>query len=87
MRELGWEEGGGAWLWRRSLRAWEEEQLRECSHLLSNLVLQPQIADQWLWQYDAGGGYSVWSAYDLVTRMEAPEEALTTERLWHKHVP
>jgi hypothetical protein len=76
-----------AWLWRRPLRAWKEEQLQECSLLLSNLVLQPQIADQWLWQYDLGGGYSVRSTYDLVTRMEAPEEVLTTELLWPKQVP
>ncbi|MCI15813.1 receptor-like kinase, partial [Trifolium medium] len=41
MRDLGWEAGGAAWLWRRQLWVWEEEMLRECRSLLSKIVLQP----------------------------------------------
>jgi hypothetical protein len=33
MSTLGWMEGGGAWVWRRRLLAWEEESVRECSIL------------------------------------------------------
>lgn len=39
MASLGWEEGGGAWLWRRHLLAWEEEEVREWIILLHNVVL------------------------------------------------
>jgi hypothetical protein len=35
MHELRWGEVGGAWLWRRPLRAWEEEQLVECREFAS----------------------------------------------------
>ncbi|GAU35817.1 hypothetical protein TSUD_155920 [Trifolium subterraneum] len=42
--------GGVAWLWRRQLWAWEEEMLEECRTLLSDIVLQPNVADQWLWR-------------------------------------
>jgi hypothetical protein len=41
MSGLRWEVGGAAW-------AWEEEILRECRNLLSDLVLQSHVADQWL---------------------------------------
>jgi len=35
MAPLGWEVSGGAWVWRRRLLAWEEEEeVRECSALL-----------------------------------------------------
>ncbi|MCI03096.1 heat-shock protein [Trifolium medium] len=67
MSELGWGVGGAAWLWRRRLWAWEEEMLEECRSLLFDIVLQPNVADQWVWQPDPGGGYSVRGAYDLLT--------------------
>jgi hypothetical protein len=38
MATLGWEDGGGAWVWRRRLLAWEEESVRECSALLSKVI-------------------------------------------------
>jgi hypothetical protein len=34
---------GEAWKWRRHLRAWEEEQLRECSASLNSIILQDDI--------------------------------------------
>jgi hypothetical protein len=46
MRGLGWGEGGGAWLWCRPLRAWEEDLLGECRNLLANFVLQPHVTDK-----------------------------------------
>jgi hypothetical protein len=60
--DLWWGDRGGAWLWRRPLRAWEEEQLGEFSNLLSGIVLQPHVADQWLWRHDPCGAYSVHDA-------------------------
>jgi hypothetical protein len=78
--DLGWGERGGAWLWRRSLRVWEEEQLGECRHLLPDIVLQPSVVDQWLWRHDSGGGYSVWGVYSLLTRRNASEICFDTNR-------
>lgn len=49
MAMLGWEEGGGAWVWWRSLLAWEEECVRECAALLHNFVLQEHVNDRWKW--------------------------------------
>ncbi|MCI73325.1 YIPF1-like protein, partial [Trifolium medium] len=59
MCELGWEEGGAAWQWRRQLWVWEEEMLGECTGLLYDIVLQTNILDSWIWRHDIGGGYSV----------------------------
>ncbi|PNX70724.1 receptor-like kinase, partial [Trifolium pratense] len=49
---LGWGMDGAAWVWRRQLGAWEEEMLRECQILLSNISLQAQYSDRWRWQPD-----------------------------------
>jgi len=37
MFELGWEEGGEAWRWRRRLWTWEEEMLEACRLLLDGV--------------------------------------------------
>lgn len=39
MAERGWAVGGGAWVWRRRLLAWEEETVVECAGLLADFVL------------------------------------------------
>ncbi|GAU48048.1 hypothetical protein TSUD_272260 [Trifolium subterraneum] len=67
MSALGWGGGGEAWLWRRQLWAWEEEMVEECRVLLSDVVLQVNVTDYWVWRPDPSGGYSVRSAYDLLT--------------------
>ncbi|PNX62485.1 YIPF1-like protein, partial [Trifolium pratense] len=50
MGALGWGADGRAWVWRRQLRAWEEEMLGECQALLSNISLQAISLDMWQWQ-------------------------------------
>ncbi|MCI63321.1 helicase-like protein, partial [Trifolium medium] len=80
----GWGDEGAAWSWRRQLWAWEEALLEECRTLLSDIVLQPNVADQWLWRPDLGGGYSVWGAYDLLTFREVQDVDATTDLIWHK---
>jgi len=42
-----WEQGE-AWKWRRRLFAWEEEKVRECCDILTNIVLQPNHYDRWI---------------------------------------
>ncbi|KAK2356228.1 hypothetical protein QL285_093578 [Trifolium repens] len=47
MFSLGWGADGTTWVWRRQLRGWEEEELRECQSLLLTLSLQDQSLDKW----------------------------------------
>ena len=64
MRRLGWDGNGRAWVWRRRLFAWEEESVRECAALLSNIVVQDTVHDSWRWMLDPAQGYSV-KAYSV----------------------
>ncbi|MCI27440.1 hypothetical protein A2U01_0048639, partial [Trifolium medium] len=63
MFSLGWGIGGEAWVWRRQLRAWEEEKLGECQTLLLDLSLQDLSSDRWQWKPDLDKGYTVRGAY------------------------
>lgn len=74
MATLGWEVGGGAWVWRRCLLAWEEEEVRKCSALLSNIVLQECTNDKWKWLLDPIHGYSVHRAYQYLTSADEPTD-------------
>jgi hypothetical protein len=86
MCELGWEEGGASWQWRRQL--WEEEEmLGECTSLLYDIVLQTNISDSWVWRHDIDGGYSVRGAYALLTRVDVANEVVVFNLIWHKLVP
>ncbi|GAU15866.1 hypothetical protein TSUD_40870 [Trifolium subterraneum] len=85
--ELGWEEGGAAWQWRRQLWAWEEELLAECRNLLLNVVLQPNFSDKWIWRHDIDNGYSVRDAYALLTSTGYQGADATSNLIWHKQVP
>lgn len=71
---LGWEEGGNTWVWKRRLLAWEEECVRECYVLLSNVVLQDHIQDSWRWLLDPIQGYSVGGTYQFLTSSDEPED-------------
>ena len=49
---------------------WEEELVGECSVLLSNVVLQVDTVDKWLWYLEPGKGYSVCGVYQMLTTIE-----------------
>ncbi|MCH96906.1 helicase-like protein [Trifolium medium] len=87
MCSLGWVTGGGAWVWRRQLWAWEEEMLGECQALLHNLFLQTQSSDMWHWKLDSVQGYSVRGAYQLLTSQQHVTLDVAEELIWHKQVP
>ncbi|GAU49707.1 hypothetical protein TSUD_135290 [Trifolium subterraneum] len=87
MSALGWGGGGEAWLWRRQLWAWEEEMVEECMALLSDVVLQVNVTDYWVWWHDPSGGYSERGAYDLFTSRGGQAVVATTDFIWHKQVP
>ena len=86
MSTLGWTEGGGVWVWRRRLLAWEEESVRECSFLLHNIVLQDTVSDNWRWLLDPIHGYSVREAY-LITHSSDMVDRTFVDDVWHKHIP
>jgi len=60
---LGWWEEGEAWKWRRRLFTWEEK-VRGCCDILTNIVLQPNHSDRWIWHLHASSNYNVTSAYN-----------------------
>ncbi|CAJ2645018.1 unnamed protein product [Trifolium pratense] len=87
MFSLGWGLDGAAWVWRRQLRAWEEELLGECQSLLSVIYLQVQSSDRWQWQPDPDTGYTVRGAYQLLTTMDSIIVDDAEHLIWHPQVP
>ncbi|GAU25874.1 hypothetical protein TSUD_164150 [Trifolium subterraneum] len=85
--QSGWGVGGEAWVWRRQLRAWEEEMLGECQSLLLTISLQAHSSDRWIWQPDLDRGYTVCGVYQLLTdQIVVPLDAATV-LIWHPQVP
>ena len=87
MDRRGWENGGGAWEWRRRLLAWEEETVTKCSLLLHDIVLQDNIADRWRWILDPINNYSVKATYHYLTRHDVMAEHIIYAAAWLKQVP
>ncbi|XP_045791761.1 uncharacterized protein LOC123886488 [Trifolium pratense] len=87
MFSLGWGLDGAAWVWRRQLRAWEEDMLRECQSLLSNISLQAQYSDRWRWQPDPDTCYTVRGAYQIVTTLDSVTLDDAEHLIWHPQVP
>ncbi|GAU48725.1 hypothetical protein TSUD_406040 [Trifolium subterraneum] len=84
---LGWGTGGGVWVWRRQLWAWEEEMLGECQNLLHDYLLQAQTPDVWIWRPDPIRGYSVQGAYYLLTSHPLDPLDGADNLIWHRQVP
>ena len=77
----------GTWNWRRRLFAWEDELVRECVDCISNIVLQDEMVDRWVWKPHSSQRYTIKSAYNYLT---AVEEVVTNGRnhvLWIKVFP
>ncbi|GAU20861.1 hypothetical protein TSUD_120530 [Trifolium subterraneum] len=87
MASLGWGVGGAAWVWRRPLRGWEEEMSEECQSLLLNISLQVHSPDSWVWQPDPDNGYSVRSAYHLLTVQDSVTLHAADGLILHPQVP
>ncbi|MCI04340.1 receptor-like kinase, partial [Trifolium medium] len=87
MFSLGWGTGGEAWVWRRQLRAWEEEMLWECQTLLLNISLQDHIQDRWQWRPDPDIGYTICGAYQLLTTLDSITLDAEAGLIWHSQVP
>jgi len=88
MYSFGWGVEGDAWQWRRRLLAWEEERVRECCDILSNIVLQPTHFDRWIWHLHASNSYTVTSAYNHLLTFTSNNLAVThMTEIWNKEVP
>jgi len=87
MFDLGWEEGGEAWRWRRRLWTWEEEMLVACRLLLAGVSVQANIIDRWQWDPDIHDGYTVRGAYQILTDSASSTIDTTRDLVWHKQVP
>ena len=89
MERSGWGGGGGAWLWRRRLLAWEEETVSECASLLHDVVLQDNTIDRWRWSLDPIHDYSVKGVYTYLSTADVLEDLGVSvfEGVWQKQVP
>jgi hypothetical protein len=87
MFELGWAADGNGWRWRRPLRAWEEDLLSNCIVCLSNVVLQVNEKDSWVWKLHASHCYTVKSAYSLLTSTDTNLNEEFNRFLWIKSIP
>jgi hypothetical protein len=61
----------------------EEERLGEGQTLLHDFTLQTQVLDAW--QLDPARGYSVSSAYQLLTSQQTVTLDAAEDLIWHKH--
>ncbi|GAU24512.1 hypothetical protein TSUD_156240 [Trifolium subterraneum] len=91
MALLGWGAGGAAWVWRRPLRGRLFDlavtqlcSVAEMALLGWGLLHSP---DSWLWQPDADNGYSVRSAYHLLTFQDSVTLHAADDLIWHPQVP
>jgi hypothetical protein len=87
MFSLGWGVDGEAWVWRRQLRGWEDEELHECQTLLLTISVQDHSSDRWQWQPDPDRGYTVRGAYQLLTSHDSVTLDDAENLIWHPHVP
>ena len=87
MFSLGWGEGGEVWKWQRRLLAWEEDQVRECCVILTNVVLQPNTRDRWLWHLHSSHKYNVTSVYNYLLSSVNLVTADHTKTIWNNEVP
>jgi len=87
MFQLGWEVNGDAWKWRQRLFAWEEEQVGELCLLLTNVTLQVDKEDRWLWTLEKSNVYSIRSAYNHLTSQHTADNPVAVKSLWHKDIP
>jgi len=55
--------------------------------LLHNVCLQINVKDTWKWLMDISAGYTVRSAYQLLTTQDTSQVAGADAIVWHKHVP
>jgi hypothetical protein len=69
------------------LLAWEEDSVRECSVLLSNIFLQENVNDKWRWLIDSIHGYTVKGSYRFLTTPTKPLARNLVDDVWHKHIP
>ncbi|XP_024634413.1 uncharacterized protein [Medicago truncatula] len=88
MFSSGWDVGGVGWRWSRRLWVWEEEMLGECTILLRNVSLQIGVRDTWRWLLDHSTGYTISSAYQLLTSQDIPQvEGAPALRLLRNRLP
>jgi len=61
--------------------------LGECIILLRNVCLQINVTDTWKRHMDTSDGYTVRSAYQLLTTQDTSLVEGADALVWHKHVP
>ena len=80
-------EDGEAWKWWHRLLAWEEDQVRECCVILTNVVLQPSTHDMWLWHLHSSHKYNVTSVYNYLLSLVNLVAANHIKAIWNDEAP
>jgi len=60
--------------------------VRECSAILSNVVLQDSASDSWRWLLDPAHGYTVREAYRFLTNDGNFVDRSLVDDVWHKNI-
>ena len=60
--------------------------MRECSAILSNVVLQDSASDSWRWLLDPAHGYTVREAYRFLTNDGNFVDRSLVDDVWHKNI-
>ena len=84
---LGWGEGEDVWGWRHRLLAWEEDLMKQCISLLSNVILQETTTNIWQWRPNVVDGYTVRGMYQMLMRQEMHNHDEVIDTIWHKNAP
>jgi hypothetical protein len=61
--------------------------LAECTDLLLDVSLYPNVLDRWVWLPDPSKGYTVRGAYDLLTSQAPSDVVSVVDLVWHHQVP
>ncbi|GKU85336.1 hypothetical protein SLEP1_g16 [Rubroshorea leprosula] len=75
------------WRWRRPLFAWEHNLLQELQLELQGVQIKQGQQDNWIWKNGQKEGYSVRSAYKMLSSKPREAEAAVYTTIWNKHVP
>jgi len=58
-----------------------------CSGMLSNVVLQVDTVDKWLWYLEPDKGYYVRGVYQMLTTIKQSIHVAPSNQIWHKEAP
>ncbi|GKV35031.1 hypothetical protein SLEP1_g43351 [Rubroshorea leprosula] len=83
-----WVDGCWVWRfqWRRRLRAWEEDKLKQLIKAIQHIKPTQDKKDNWSWRLHGEGKYTTTSAYEQLVKKE-DNRLMDYRKLWSAQVP